>query len=155
MFPRFPVGVWPISGGREGGTVSAPKLYTERDIVLAKRLGCERERLIFLRSCGGSANGDAREARAYAAHEYPLPKIVRPRVVRDLSIDTSREFRVIGERFEARNFTEPGGEWTISAFGGWCLDVHVVRLFADLLASPTEEIDDDGSAPHHGRDANG
>jgi hypothetical protein len=126
--------------------MSGERIYTERDLVLAKR-----EAYCVGRHVSLTAVPMAPADRTYYWHDaelrYPLPKIVRPRVVRDESVDWLREFRVVDGCFEARKHTGLGSEWTRDGFDGWHLSPAVIRLFADLLAHPTEEVPDEADVP--------
>ena len=123
--------------------MSSEKKYTERDLVLAKREGYARAR-----GASGLLTPYGIEcARAEAAGAFPLPKRTQPRVVKDPN-------RVHDAWWAVRD-----GElcWTdadpdqcrfISISVMW--DASSVRptrervaLWADLLANPLEEVEDD------------
>lgn len=119
------------------------KLYTERELVLAQREAFI-DGYITENDCtcdwtsGCSCCRNVGTARAAA--RYPLPKVTRPRVVKD----------------------EHGGEWCFRAWPkdsallmyrksgciGWSNEIPMVSLelapvLADLFANPTEECEVD------------
>lgn len=117
---------------------------TEREAVLR-----EREAFDNGATCARLAlqckQASQRSLEEIAKRDYPLPKITRPRVVRDFSLDTTREFRVVDGVIQARDIGRLNQEWGTEGLRGWKVDAAVIRTFADLLANPTEEIEDDGS----------
>lgn len=73
----------------------------------------------------------------FAAKAFPLPKIERPRVV----VEGDTSWRVIDGEFEDKS---RHGGWRKSSNAGWSPIAKRVAIWADLLANPTELIDDDG-----------
>lgn len=113
--------------------MSDEKQYTERDLVLAKREGFVEGNgsMVFLDPC------------ARAAIRYPLPKVTRPRVVKDVKLSSRLSFNFRVKKGVLR-WESPGqGDWT--AFDLWLDDDHPIigPVWADLLANPTEEVEDD------------
>lgn len=108
------------------------KAYTARDLILAKREG-------FATHCKRMCGWSDKTAERVAAEEYPLPKITRPRVVTD---SQGTEFRVRdGDLLEGRRQDRPDNPgW--GQFSAWDITPERIRLWADLLANPTEEVDD-------------
>ena len=113
------------------------KRYTAREYVMAQReafkAGVDEgrdSRLVFL--------VDARSKLL-----YPLPRVSRPRVVRDAD---GTEWRVFGD-LQFRHF----GEWRhhsrypSGAFSRYYLpiDAEHAPLWADLFANPTETVEAD------------
>jgi hypothetical protein len=81
--------------------------------------------------------------RDYATVTWPLPKLMRPRVVRwPKSAAPAFDYRAKDGTIEWAN---PGqGDWT--PYGSIQEDVQTpgfLRALADLLANPTEEVDAD------------
>lgn len=67
---------------------------------------------------------------------FPLPKVTRPRVVKD---SAGYEWRCNDNHLEWRLTRD----WHRPVDGAsWRLSPDNVRLWADLLANPTEEVDD-------------
>lgn len=118
-------------------TMTGPK-YSEREYVLAQREA-------FLQ---GAAHG-----REYAhvpskcgqvgcaSRRYPL-KVTRPRVVRDSGPMGSSEWRYVNGRLECR--LTGAMEWDVAdGEDGTCkmfIRAERVKLLADLIANPTEEV---------------
>lgn len=117
------------------------KMVSERDAVI-------RERKAFQH---GAEHGKEYRTDSFASAAksfYPLPKMTRPRVVRENGIGGEYEWRAVDGVIECRNVT--GGsaltKWRTndgtSASFGMFISARRVRLLADLLANPTEEVDD-------------
>lgn len=129
--------------------MSDDKRYTEREVIL-------RERRAFTDGAYCWMHGEARlmgrsvhssDVLNDAVHKFPLPKITRPRVVVD-SRWSRREFRVVDGQMQTR---DPGEQWHClenpnvnarSAGLPIVIDAVRVALWADLIANPTEEIED-------------
>lgn len=114
--------------------MSDEKTYTERDIVLAKREGWVRH---CVATCGGKE-----EAEKYAAREYPLPRVTRPRVVRRVLDQFEYEFRLVNDTLE---FNTPG----LPCWEEYCRSAHdpgewpaLLSILDDLRANPTEEVEE-------------
>jgi hypothetical protein len=77
-----------------------------------------------------------------AAKRYPLPQIKRPRVVTDPNI--IGEWRCVNGQLESRYRPD---EWRKVDYAGVSIDR--VKIWADLIARPTELVDDDsaGTSP--------
>ena len=118
--------------------MSDEKKYTERDLLLAKREGFMRgAKAAWGNPHAGKWNGLSAECD----RAYPLPKITRPRVVKDeregywYACDGSLRWSVFGDA--------TGG---IEAHGSFRTELVLptptrVAMWADLLANPTEEVD--------------
>ena len=112
--------------------------YTERALVLAQReafvAGVDARYDQSVRpnrlSCVGEF--DKHCASVAACLRYPLPKVTRPRVLTD---QYGTSWRVRDGQLEMKP-TE-SISWTVAYRHG------VAALFRDLLANPTEEVDDD------------
>jgi hypothetical protein len=127
------------------------KTVTEREAVLRERAAFA-EGASWQRYRGPSADvlASARLSltEAEAAHTYPLPRVTRPRVVRDPHDDYGQEWRVVNGRLE---FRPPYGQWgeahkrTDAIYDGSCLfpTLERIRMWADLLANPTETVEDE------------
>jgi hypothetical protein len=114
------------------------KKYTERDLVMAQREAFAR---------GGYLLRDPftprDEWRRRAEREYPLPRVTRARVVRDTA---GIAWRVVDGRLEfdrGDERLEPSQQWaTTDWYGTLRIGAERIRLWADLLANPTEEVED-------------
>ncbi|MHB1310618.1 MAG: hypothetical protein ACYC3L_01285 [Gemmatimonadaceae bacterium] len=109
------------------------KLYTERDLILAKREA-------FAVGCGAMGLPLGNAARL-AARRYELPKITRLRVVTD---QFGTEWRMRENVDDDRSIAL---EYRHADNGGWQVDrltmtAQRIKLWADLLANPTEEVAD-------------
>jgi hypothetical protein len=120
----------------------APELkYTEKDLILARRSA-------FML---GAAYGEAFPVMSFAGRiershiEFPLPKVERPRVVRDVEHMNANfnpsEWRFVNGELERRDLRFD--EWASSENA--VLTVQRIKLLADLLANPTELVEDDDS----------
>jgi hypothetical protein len=115
------------------GPMPTPRI-TEREAVLRERAayvrGCGRGRLLYsLAGCDGIS----------AREEYPLPEITRPRVVQH----EGNYFRV--EQGDALSHSRNGVYFgSLRTFKGITVDAALVRVLADLLANPTETVEDNG-----------
>lgn len=112
----------------------SPRMYSEREVVLRER---EAYKVGAYRHATESVATDA--IIADAVRRYPLPS--RPRVVPDPH--GQGEWRVVDGKLCARNATI-----THSAWAPWCAfpTPERVEMWAALLASPTEEVPDEGGA---------
>ena len=117
--------------------MSDEKKYTERELILAKREG-------YMRHCEKfCARINKEEANVSAVVEYPLPKVTRPRVVKD---SVGMEFRFIADNqpplVEWRNTLTEEKLWRVSTVcNGVAVNAERAKLWADLVANPTEEVD--------------
>lgn len=114
--------------------------YTEKDVVLR-----EREAFVAGYACAhGAWLVDVRPAKSEAESRYPLPKVTRARVVRDPH-DSTIEYRLTDGGYQYR---EKCGKWTnMDAIGEtWskdnCPTPERATLWADLIANPTEEVEE-------------
>lgn len=110
--------------------MSDEKQYTERDLILAKR-----EAYVAGHSCATAPHCDVitrDTASREAAYRYPLPKVTRARVVKDSVGD---KWSVVDGCFVCHD-GETGENIFISS---WC-SPEFIRALADLLANPTEEV---------------
>lgn len=124
--------------------MSAEKKYTERDLVLAQRsafAGGSRWLACWCDcNCGGKdypwLTGDqSLRVESEAAKRYPLPKVTRPREVKDAEGDLwSVRDGVLGFRAD---YT--GSEWYASDYFNSSEALGALR---DLLNNPTEEVED-------------
>lgn len=126
--------------------MSAEKKYTERDVVL-------RERAAFTNGMI-RMNGEMVQPRPQspmrwtqaecdqiAARSYPLAKAIRPRVVEDQwGMGWMIRDGVVLYRLCATNEDEPWKDANTEGDHEIC--VSRLRLWADLLANPTEEVDE-------------
>lgn len=108
----------------------------------------------------GHAYGACEDCRKVAASRYPLPKITRPRVVLDPhnhepQWGKPREWMCSGgvlysRTIGCRGATEFEFPWTTGAQVP--PTAKRVEMWAALLASPTETVEDDGSASSQGEE---
>lgn len=118
--------------------MSDEKKYTERDLVMAKREG-------FLEAHSWARVGIAgdHEAERLAATKYPLPKRTQRREAIDPHTDSRVwSFDVDRPRIVWRWKARRDVLWT-SDLAGVFVTPERVALWADLIANPTEEVDDE------------
>ena len=114
---------------------------TEREAVLR-----EREAYIAAIEDAHAIYPEAYEhaiqrAKDNAARLYPLPNAERPRVVLDDgSTGFAREWRVVDGHIESRR---PDSAWHTLENHPCDLSVNRARIVMDLLANPTEVVEDD------------
>lgn len=113
---------------------------TERDKVLLQRMafraGAEYEFFSTQRGEGGTE-----DVRCESLRRYPMPKTLRPRVV-EYNGGQYRYNLQDGPGFiECRVGDEP---WKRVTYWGAMSD-GIFAVLADLVANPTEEVDDDGT----------
>lgn len=115
------------------------KKYTERDLVLAKREGFAAgfldARPVLCR--------DMDQASGRAKDVYRLPKIERTRTVKDPCM-AHVVWRADGYGMIWWARTASDDEWSNAVT--WPITADRVALWAALLASPTELVEDDGNA---------
>lgn len=132
--------------------MSDAKRYTEREMVLAQRkafiTGVDEQRI---REWPDWKSWDR---TTMAAKVYPLPKVTRPRVVRDphpafnqlwRCVDRVLQWSVVGEPWhdlEARSVAKAKGGDVF----GFVTDITPERLalWSNLLNNPNEEVEDEG-----------
>lgn len=118
-----------------------PGSVTEREAVLrereAYRAGIAAERAVV---CERMRIGKPMPA----AERYPLPKVTRPRVVRER--DGEVEWTLIGGQLHWRWTREGNAPWMAGPRGVVMGDVTpaMARAWDDLFTTPTETVDDDG-----------
>lgn len=105
------------------------KTLTERDAVL-------RERAAFANGAAWGPGWHRESDLDEAAKRYPLPKVIRPRVV---CMGWS-EARIVDGRVETRGLGG-SGEWRANF-----TTVEQLRELASLIDNPTEEVEDVGGA---------
>lgn len=120
--------------------MSDEKTYTEREVVERERRAVERtidELWHYLRTAipFGEWNG----AQPLARRLYPLPTVTRPRVVTDTK---GRQWKVEDDILLTRHESSLwlAAEDVRDAF--W-FSRERIRLWADLIANPTETVEDD------------
>lgn len=116
------------------------KKYTLRDMVLAQRKAFEDA---TVRSSGNFAMRefpDMESLKAATKRLYPLPTVTRPRVERD-PFSPGMHWKVIKGGTDARCVTDVSGEWETP--DGVFVNAERVKLWADLLERPTEQVEDD------------
>lgn len=113
--------------------MSDEKRYTERDLVLAQRVG-----YVTCRVEHGYLDKAARSVyERQAAQKYPLPTRTVPRVV--MSEPDDLAWRCVCGQIEYRignKWRRADGEHSVA------VTPERVALWADLLAHPTEEVED-------------
>jgi hypothetical protein len=113
------------------------KTVTEREAVL-------RERDAFKQGAefaGGYRDSDLRQIEV--ARRYPLPKVTRPRVVRD-PLDASIEWTVLDDHLHWRRVVGYiATEWMLGPQGAPLghVTAEMCRVWADLLDNPTETVE--------------
>lgn len=107
---------------------------TKREVLIAREA--------FVAACRVCANEAPQwqwQAEQTAASRYPLPKVTRPRVVTFDNAAFRFHDGVIQKRH--RNGFDAGHDvWAIAHLPA---TAALVRLWAELLANPTEEVEDD------------
>lgn len=106
--------------------MSDDKTVTEREAVL-------REREAYVKGRFEAGKGLDWHARSRCL--YPLPTITRPRVVKDPH-SADIVWRCDGGVLQYR---QGNHEWSMGP-GYWYASPERVRLWAELLANPTEEV---------------
>jgi len=118
--------------------MSAPKMVSEREAVLRERAAYDAGVADVFRTARALGGIEHVDARKWADQIFPLPTIERPRVVPD-----PHGMNVVWSVKNGR--ISPRGS---SAWGQRTVE-HItperVALWADLLANPTETVEDDGS----------
>lgn len=129
-----------------------PKMVPEREAVRrereAFRLGAEA--LYIQTEVPGIAKLALDRVQQYADVRYPLPKVVRPRVVTDAQPGCStRSFRYVDGQIQTTSEWDEG-RWVCltngtnavqtGESGGLSITPARIRLLADLIARPTEEV---------------
>lgn len=120
---------------------AAKKEITDRDVVL-------RERAAFLKGANFAHTPEPGNElhtirRKWVAQEYPLPGVVRARVVRENGYGSPAwRFDDGGLQMQYRD----GGQWLRwNSFRDYSESAPLpkrVAIWADLLANPTEEVED-------------
>lgn len=131
--------------------MSAPRLYTKRDLLAAQREAVNQAvEWVFsmARANGGIEHVDARNL---ATDLFPTPTVIRARVVRDPIADEvewtvqegalrqrlHRAGRVPGDWLPYMDYREK--------FGATAPLQSRVEVWADLFANPLETVEDDGT----------
>ena len=113
------------------------KRYTERDMVLAQREAWQNGAACH------STHKTFGDIRRDAEKRYPLPKVTRPRVV----VVQGREWKVAPDgQLLSRAAEPPGfsvGERTWTMRSQLMPIVRDINALADLLANPTETVEDE------------
>ena len=109
------------------------KKYTEREVILCQQAAFEEGCRAVFRHEEGVTSWQG--SRTLARKRFPLPKMTRPRVVHDHN--DRCDYRAMNGTIERRD------EWQ-----DWRLvndtppTARRVKLWADLLANPTEEVEE-------------
>ena len=112
--------------------MSDEKKYTLRDLVIARREGYAQGATWYK-----AGRVPLHEVVEQADNYYPLPKVTRPREVRD---SHGVEWRWGWWGFEFRD--DGDGCWSnVATSGTPGITKERVLLLADLLANPTEEVE--------------
>lgn len=109
-------------------------MYTERDLILAKRQAFEDGFELGWKGQTTEWRGLLTEAEA----RYPLPKVTRPRVVQ-YPLYHWKKWRVIDGELQRNGSEDDSDEWVSTPLS--VMTAARVRVLADLLANPTEEVD--------------
>lgn len=113
---------------------------SERDAVLRERAAAIRALAYF------HVYSTPAERDGFVRNMFPLPKISRPRVVTESSTGSLARWRVTNGELEWSRQREGWSALATSAARGMYITAERAILLADLLANPTEEVEDDGSA---------
>jgi hypothetical protein len=126
--------------------MSAPKTVTEREAVLRERDAVQRTVVaLWDRIKRGDALHNWEGSESLAKRLYPLPLVTRPRVVRD-PLDASIEWTVLDDHLHWRRVAGYiATEWMLGPQGAPLghVTAEMCRVWADLLANPTEDVEDD------------
>jgi hypothetical protein len=121
------------------------KLYTKRDLILAKRLAYAEAHVLGMlasaRFMGTLAEANE-AANRYVRNKYPLPKVERPRVVQDPKYPDV-QWRSVGGLLEVMQRVDPGFRPVRADFEAWTFSYERLAVWSDLLANPTEFVDED------------
>jgi hypothetical protein len=125
--------------------MSNDKTVTEREAVLRERKAAEDAFLAGTHttfSCSGAARDYARQ---WAVDAHPLPKVTRPRVVRDPHDMNGRWawYPTLNEFAYAHPEISDGDFYGPAVYGPIPVTSERVRIWADLLANPTEDVEDE------------
>lgn len=115
---------------QEHPTPRTMKPETKREILIARRA---------FEAGAWYVGWNSESARQDAASRYPLPKITRPRVVKD---SKGTFWRVLGDKIQ---FSNDGVSWPgADSSHPFCIvQAERVHIFHDLYTNPTEEVEDD------------
>lgn len=118
---------------------------TEREMVERERRAVARTAEEMFRIFGLSVDRPTTTPRGWegsltlANRLYPLPKVTRPRVVRDTR-GSGLEWRSVDGRLQYRD-RDAGGGWRPESEIAISPDPDRVAMWSSLLASPTETVD--------------
>jgi hypothetical protein len=114
---------------------TASRTYTERELVLAQReafkRGYDNRHVGEATTPWGSWPGIVEAAEML----YPLPKVTRPRVVRDNTLEWKYENGHFAYRYGGAS------DWHSTQYSEVPINRRRVEVLADLLANPTEEVE--------------
>jgi len=120
-------------------SMTQPTMISEKDAILRER----RAWIAGLRGSTYQPSLTSKRENELAAQMFPLPKLTRPRVVRDAD---GNEWCFRDSRDTALLMCKP------ARFGDWINDSHPdypsmtrerLALMVELIKHPTEEIEDD------------
>ena len=118
--------------------MSDEKQYTERDLVMARRLGYVYGRHESL-THGFMTVSEREQYEREAAARYPLPKVTRPRVVTYLWDGYKYDFCLMDGCLQIARVGM--GDWSPVEIERPEDDWRVVGpIYADLFTNPTEEV---------------
>jgi len=118
--------------------------YSRRDLLVARDAAFGAVEWVFREMrCVGDRRIEHVDGRSYAETTYPLPRVTRPRVVRDDGwpiVDWQSDGLNLYWRYD-------GGLWVrypqgVIERGPWPTKERVA-LWADLIANPTETVEAD------------
>lgn len=129
--------------------MSEPKMISEREAALRERKAyADGVRCLFAEpEISAGAGSVANRVVSRANERYPLPKVVRPRVLYDSESNISGAQWSVSETGHLRFRESPKAPWL--AYGDFLYTGYAaplpnrVKLWAELLANPTEEVSDD------------
>jgi hypothetical protein len=114
--------------------MSGEKKYSEREMVMAKRAAFVAGNQWVWKS----------GATDEAEQRYPLPKVVRPRVVKVSGVNSPWvAYRLHGSSIQAQECLDACCPHDIRWEDVESVPTHHIRALADLLANPTETVEDD------------
>lgn len=122
--------------------MSTTQMISEREAVLRERAAA-RKALAYFDGTGRGAD----RAQQLAAEWFPLPKIRRPRIVSDPGVRGGGvRWRLMNGQLQWNSHSQ-WNSLNDARNRGMFITAERVRVLADLLANPTEEVSDDGSGP--------
>jgi hypothetical protein len=111
---------------------------TKREVLIAR--AASNNAIDWLLASAPELTWHRARGREYAEQRYPLPKVTRPRVVRDRFGEKWRVAPESGETHLEWQDRNNDTRWE-KKLGNLVVTFDRVALWADLLANPTEEVE--------------